>query len=122
MGAERVLHHLQLAVVDHLAQGHRFSQVPVLERLDVVAQLAVAAHGVCLAVFVGKYLAEPTLLDQLAHPRLHVFRVAGEILQSLVQDLTLVSQLLILALSNSAQTTILSDQNRGLSPIVPLLI
>ena len=81
VGAERVLHHLQLAVVDHLAQRHRFPQMPVLERLDVVVQLAIVAHAVGLAVLVGQQRAQPILLDQRAHLRLQVFRVTGEVLQ-----------------------------------------
>lgn len=44
--------------------------MPVLERLDVVAQLAVAAHGMGLAVLVGQHRAQSPLLDQLENLRL----------------------------------------------------
>ena len=81
VGAQRVLHHLQLAVVDHLAQRHRFSQMPVLQRLHVVVQLAIVAHRVELAVPVGQYRAQPILFDQRAHLRLQVFRITDEVLQ-----------------------------------------
>ncbi len=55
--------------------------MPVFERLNVVAQLAVAAHRVGLAVLVGQHRAQPTLLDQFENLRLQVLRVAGEVLQ-----------------------------------------
>lgn len=83
VGAKRVLHHLQFAVVDHLAQRHRFPQVPVLQRLHVVVQLAIVAHRVGLVVLVGQHSAQAVLLDQRAHLRLQVFGIAGEVLQGL---------------------------------------
>jgi hypothetical protein len=49
------------------------------------ALLAVAAHGVGLAVLVGEHRAQPTLLDQRVHARLQVLRVAGEVLQGFHQ-------------------------------------
>jgi hypothetical protein len=81
VGAERVFHDLQLAVVEDLAQRNRLAQIPVLERLHVVVQLAIAAHGVQLAILVVQHLAQPALRDQRVHPRQHVGWIASEVLQ-----------------------------------------
>ena len=81
-----MLHHVQLVVVDDLAEWFRLAQVAVFHLHGVLVQLAVIAHGVCLAIFLTEYFSQPVLLDQGANPGLQVFRIAGEIFQRLHQS------------------------------------
>ena len=83
---EGVLQHLQLAVVNHLAQGRRLAKVPVLQFLHVLVQLAIAANGVPIRILLRQHRVQPALLDQGAHPLLHRFGIANEVLQCLHEE------------------------------------
>jgi hypothetical protein len=76
-----MFHHLQLAVVDNLAERRRLAEVPVLECLHVFVELAIAAHGVRPVVFAGQHLSQLSLLDERMHAREEVRWVAVEVLQ-----------------------------------------
>ena len=79
--------------------------MPVLERLDVVVQLAIVAHGVRFAVLVREYRAQSTLLDQFASPRLQVWRIAAEISERGQSRLSTGTSTLALAQSSIALVT-----------------
>lgn len=77
--AERMLHHLQMIVVDGFVQRGRRAHVALLHFFDVVVQLPVGAHGVALGIPLRQDGAELVLRNQCAHLLQHCRWVTGEI-------------------------------------------
>ena len=81
MRAQRVFDHLQLAVIQHLAQRHRLAQVTLLDGLHVVVELAVVAHRIGLGVALADRFAQLARVQQLAGALLQVFGIAIQVFQ-----------------------------------------
>ncbi|MNJ66254.1 hypothetical protein D3C77_623140 [compost metagenome] len=79
--AQGILHHVELAVVEHLVQSRRVAQMLLLECVGVAVQRLVAEHLVALGVAALQVIAQAIRGQQLTDLLLEGRRIALQILE-----------------------------------------